>query len=91
MTIEITERLVAPQEQRLPKLQVKEITFASRRATFVVASGNNAWAETWAVMFRVGPLGLNVSADEAEALGNALVAAAQHYRAALANVSGGAA
>ena len=42
-------------------------------------------------MFRVGPLGLNVSADEAEALGNALVAAAQHYRAALANVSGGAA
>lgn len=88
MSIELTIRDGA--DVRLPpvKLPTKEYVFESRKATFLVRSADSTFANDWAVMFRVGPLGMNLNTDEAEALGNALIAAAEHYRAALARVQG---
>ena len=90
MNIELRSQVVAPERRAHEPLPVKEITFESRKATFVVRSDSSAFAGDWGVMFRVGPLGLNLQADEAEALGNALIECAEHYRAALALSKGGA-
>jgi hypothetical protein len=90
MSIELRSQVVAPERRTHEPLSVKEITFESRKATFVVRSDNYAFAGDWGVMFRVGPLGVNLQADEAEALGKALIECAEYYRAALARAGGGA-
>ena len=89
MSIELTERDGAPLVAPSVKLPTKEYVFESRKATFLVRSDNITYSDDWAVQFRVGPLGMNLNTDEAVALGRALISAAEHYRAALANVTGG--
>lgn len=88
MSIELTERDGAPVVAASVKLPTKEYVFESRDATFLVRTDNSAYSGSWAVQFRVGPLGMNLSADEAEALGRALTSAAEHYRSALARAQG---
>lgn len=63
-------------EQPLPILRQK---FRSRNADFLVETGKHRFV-SYAVSFRVGPIGLNLGADEAHALGTALIAAAEHYK-----------
>jgi hypothetical protein len=81
MSIELIERDGAVQQLPLVKLPTKEYVFESRKATFLVRSDDSTFSGDWAVQFRVGPLGMNLNPDEAEALGKALIAAAEHYRA----------
>ncbi len=88
MSIELRSQIVAPERPTHEPLPIKEITFESRKATFVVRSDKYAFGGDWGVMFRVGPLGLNLQADEAEALGKALIECAEHYQTALARVGG---
>lgn len=81
MGIEISREMVPPQQEHRqePKITVLRQKFSSRGADFVVETNNHAYLNNYAVMFRVGPLGLDIRADEAEALGQALIAAAAHY------------
>ena len=88
MSIELTLRDGEPLLTPRVKLPTKEYVFESRKATFLVRSDDSTFSGDWAVQFRVGPLGMNLNPDEADALGKALIAAAEHYRAALARVQG---
>lgn len=80
MSIEIRSKVAIPQEhlqdQPLPVLRQ---TFQSRGADFVIETSNHAWIDNHAVTLRVGPIGLDIRANEAEALGKALIAASEHY------------
>lgn len=66
------------QESPLPVLRQK---FRSRNADFVVATSKYRYLKNHEISLQVGPLGLNMRADEAQALGKALIAAAEHYSA----------
>ena len=68
-----------------PRLAVLRQKFQSRNADFVVQTGTYVGAN-YAVSLRVGPIGLDIRADEAEVLGKALIAAAKHYVAAVAEM-----
>lgn len=86
MSIELSSELVAPERMRQDPLPVKRITFESRKACFRFGTCGRPW-EDFAVQFHVGPIGLNLNADEAEAFGKAMIECAEHYR----SVAGGAA
>ena len=87
MSIELRSEVVMPEPMRSEPLPVKRITFESRNACFRFETNQHNW-DTFAVSFYVGPLGLTLKADEAEALGKAMIECAEHYRAAIAKATG---
>lgn len=70
-------------------MPVKRIAFESRNACFRFETNKRNW-DDFAVSFYVGPLGMTLSADEAEALGTAMIECAEHYRSAIAKAERGA-
>ena len=88
MNIELRTEVYTPERRTADPLSVKRVTFESRKACFRFETSEHGW-DDMAVRFYVGPLGLWLQADEAEAVGKAMVACAKHYRAAVAK--GGAA
>lgn len=85
MSIELHSEVATPKRYTRDPLPIKRVTFTSRNAGFAVETSDHDWTER-AVHFYVGPIGLHLNPDEAEALGKALIACAEHFRAALANV-----
>lgn len=55
--------------------------FNSRNADFVVETSKYRYLRNHEISLRVGPIGLDIRAEEALALGKALIAAAEHYSA----------
>ena len=88
MSIELLTEVFTPEPRFSEPLQVKRITFESRKAVFRFETCERDWSDH-AVRFYVGPLGMWLQADEAEAMGKAMIECAEHHRAALARVSGG--
>ena len=86
MSIELHSEVVTPAPMRQDPMPVKRITFESRKACFRFSTCGHPW-EDFAVQFHVGPIGLMLNADEAEAMGRAMIECAEHYR----SVAGGAA
>jgi hypothetical protein len=87
MSIELISRISTPTPVMSEPLPVKRITFESRNACFQFETSQHDWFEH-AVHFYVGPIGLHVTPDEAEATGKAMIECAEHFRAALARVGG---
>jgi len=85
MSIELHSQLFAPEQMRSDPLPVKRITFESRKACFRFSTCAHPW-EDFAVQLHVGPIGLTVNPDEAEAIGRAMIECAEYYR----SVAGGA-
>lgn len=83
MSIELKSEVVTPQRRTSDPLQIKRVTFESRGACFRFETNEHDWSDM-AVRFYVGPLGLWLQADEAEAMGKAMIECAEHFRAALA-------
>lgn len=87
MSIQLQSEVVTPEPMRHDPLPVKRITFESRKACFRFETNDSPW-NNFAVRFYVGPIGLTLNPDEAEALGNAMIECAEHYRAAIAKATG---
>ncbi|WP_145956547.1 hypothetical protein [Burkholderia pseudomallei] len=84
MSLAIETTVEQPDEVALRKpLPVFKAKFVSRNATFMVKSDREHF-ETFAVSINVGPLGMWLNADEAEALGKSMIEAAEHWRRVVA-------
>lgn len=85
MSIELHAEVSTPQRYVSAPLPIKRVTFTSRNAGFAVETSEHDWVDR-AVHFYVGPIGLHVNPDEAEALGKAFIECAEHFRAARARI-----
>ena len=85
MSIELRSEVATREPTRQDPMPVKRITFESRNACFRFSTCRHPW-EDFAVQLHVGPIGLMVTADEAEAVGRAMIECAEYYR----SVAGGA-
>jgi hypothetical protein len=85
MSIELKSEVFTPARYIREPLPVMNVRFNSRNADFVIKSSASDF-EDMAVSFHVGPIAMHIRADEAAALARALMACAEHYNAALANV-----
>ena len=81
MSIQLLSEVITPEPMRSDPMPVKRITFESRNACFRFETNEHRW-DNFAVRFYVGPIGLTLNPDEAEALGKAMIECAHHYRAA---------
>lgn len=80
MSLAIETIVEQPDEVALRKpLPVFKAKFSSRNATFLIKSDREHF-ESFAVSVNVGPLGMWLNADEAEALGKSMIKAAEHWR-----------
>ncbi len=84
MSIELHIDVTTPERRTSDPLPVKRVTFESRKAVFRVESSQHEWSD-FEVNFYCGPTALWLQADEAEAMGKALIECAEHYRTTLAN------
>ena len=81
MSIELRSEVATREPTRQDPMPVKRITFESRNACFRFETNERQWHD-FAVRFYVGPIGLTVNPDEAEAIGRAMIECAEHYRSA---------
>lgn len=85
MSIELKSEVFTPARYIREPLPVMNVRFNSRNADFVIKSSASDF-EDMAVSFHVGPIAMHLRTDEVVALAQAMMACAEHYAAALANV-----
>ncbi len=61
------------------RIETLELSFKSRGADFIISTSEYVGMENFAVSFRVGPISISISAEEARALGAAMIECADHY------------